>query len=423
MRGDQIETVHFLVDGQVQVRRQRPPFSAELRLSDEPMEQWIRVEGYDADRELVASDELILNQQTGELKVTILEPSGRVPSGETDVVAQVVVPEERTVREVRFKVNDEVVAERDRPPWRAGIEVPPGAAESFAYVTVVAELDDGAVAEATHFLRAPPGMEEVNVDLVELFVSVSDRERQLVRGLSSDQFEVREDGVPQTISKFELVENLPISIGVSIDTSGSMVESLGEARRAALDFLRSIVTHRDRAFALAFANHVDLLMSRTSDVDAIALSMEDLRAVGATSLYDAVITSLYYFRGQRGRRALVLLSDGEDTASVTEYKEVLEYARRSGVVIYTVGLRIGLLAIEHRRKLSQLAEETGGQAFFIDNASELSGAYAQIEQDLRSQYLVAYAPKRPLDGGAFREVEVRVDQQGAKARTIRGYYP
>jgi Ca-activated chloride channel homolog len=425
--GERIQSVRFLVDGQVQFTRGRPPFSAELRLSVYPQEQVIRVEGHDAEGELVAADEVLVNQQRGELRVQITEPPrGGNLTGVVAAAAEVVVPEERQVAKVEFYVNEELVEVREAPPWRVSIEVPQvRSQEDLAYLTVVAELDDGTRAEDVRFLNVPSFMDEVDVDLVELYTTVTDRDNRLVRGLERERFQVLEDGRPQTIAKFELVENLPLTVGIAIDTSGSMIEALGEARRAAVGFLEEIITPRDRSFAVSFADRPVLLMPRTSDVRAVSDALEDLTAVGSTSLHDAVVTSLYYFRGVRGRRALILLSDGEDTASTIAYRDAAEYARRSGVAIFSIGLNIGRLDIDVRRKLNELSQVTGGRSFFIRRAVELQDVYDEIEQELRSQYLIAYNSDRPESGGEgrFREVDVKVRGSGLSARTISGYYP
>jgi VWFA-related protein len=136
-----------------------------------------------------------------------------------------------------------------------------------------------------------------------------------------------------------------------------------------------------------------------------------------------VVTGLYYFRGVRGRRAMVLLSDGDDTASAMAFRDALEYARRSGVTIYSIGLDVGKLQTGVRSKLNDLARETGGRTFFISRAAELVTVYREIEEELRSQYLVAYSSDRTEQDGQFRQVEVKVRGGKLKARTISGYYP
>ncbi len=419
--GERIAKVGFFLDDKVQLTRRRPPFTAELRLSEYPTEQTVRAEGYDEAGEVVASDQVVLNQPQGELRVRILEPlRGRTAHGSVQAKAEVVVPEEKHVTKVEFLVNDQLQATVDRPPWQAQVEVPPG--QDLVYLTVAATLNDGARAEDVRFLVAPDYVEEVAVNLVELYTTVTDKNGQLIRGLEQGEFKVWEDGRPQQIAKFELVEDLPLTLGITIDTSGSMFESLGEAQRAAVGFLENIITPRDRCFALAFADKPALLMERTSDVGAVAEVLNNLVANGSTSLHDAIVTSLYYYRGIRGRRALVLLSDGDDTSSSLEFSESLEYAKRSGVSVFAIGLRIGKTQVGARRKLEKLAEETGGRTFYIKDASELAEVYEDIERELRSQYLVAYNSDEAGKSGQYHEVEIKVRDGKLKARTVRGYY-
>ena len=420
--GNRIEKVAFYLDDQKVLSRRRPPFTAELRLDTYPKEQIVRAEGYDEAGELIAQDEVVLNQPRGELRVRILEPArgNAVVAGQVPIKAEIVVPEEARVDTVEVFLNEDLKATMERPPWETSIEIPPTGA--LTYITVAAQLEDGTRAEDVRFLNAPNYLEEVDVNLVELFTSVNDRGGRLVKGLTQDDFRVWEDGRPQTIAKFELVENLPLTLGITIDTSGSMFENLGEAQRAAVDFLEQIITSRDRCFAVAFSDRPALLMQRTSDVGAVAERIQELTANGSTSLHDAIVTSLYYYRGIRGRRALVLLSDGEDTSSSVGFAEALEYARRSGVAIYSIGLDIGSLDVGVRRKLEKLSAETGGRTFYIRQANELFQVYDEIEEELRSQYLVAYSSDQPGGDGTYREVKVEVKGGKLKARTIRGYY-
>ncbi len=419
--GERIVKVAFFLDESVQLTRRRPPFSAELRLSEFPTEQVVKAEGYDEHGTVVASDEVVLNQPHGELRVRITDPPrGRTAFGSVTAKAEIIIPEETRITKVEFLVNDEPQATVEKPPWEASVAVLPG--QDLVYLTVIAELNDGSRAEDVRFLVAPDHIEEVDVNLVELYTTVTDKNGLLIRGLQREEFQVWEDGRPQEIVKFELVEDLPLTLGVTIDTSGSMFESLGEAQRAAVGFLESIITPRDRCFALAFADKPALLMERTSDVGAVAQVLENLVANGSTSLHDAIVTSLYYYRGVRGRRALVVLSDGEDTSSSLEFAEALEYAKRSGVAVFTIGLRIGKADIGVRRKLEKLAEETGGRTFYIKEATDLASVYKDIERELRSQYLVAYGSDQQGESGEYHEIEIKVQNGKLKARTIRGYY-
>jgi Ca-activated chloride channel family protein len=420
--GEGIKKVAFMVDGVTQLTRRSPPYSAELRLSNFPTEQIVRVEGYDAEGGLLASDEVILNQPRGALAVRIVEPPrGRAASGRIGVRAEVTVPEERRVTGVEFLLNDNVVATLEKPPWSAEIDVP--TVSGIIYLTAVAELDDGSHAEDVRFLNTPEYFDEVEVNLVELYTTVTDRSGQLIRDLSIEEFEVLEDGRKQRLTKFELVDDLPLTIGFAVDTSGSMVSALPEAKQAALTFLRRVMKPKDRAFALGFSDQPYLLMPPTNDISALEETLTGLRSVGWTTLHDAVVTALYYFRGVRGQRALILLSDGDDTASGVPFPDALEYGRRSGVGVYSIGLEVGRLDLGVRKKLARLSEETGGRVFHIAKAEDLGNVYQQIEAELRSQYLLAYTSDRPGGDGQYRKIEVKVRGGKLKARTTRGYYP
>ncbi|HEX6863933.1 MAG TPA: VWA domain-containing protein, partial [Thermoanaerobaculia bacterium] len=418
VNGDRIVKVVFLVDGEPQFSRTRPPYSAEVRLAPAPREQVVKVEGYDAAGELVASDEVMVNQTRGAFRVMITEPAERARIGRrVKVRAEVAVPDENRVELVEIKVNDRTVTTLTAPPWQADVDVPE---DPIVHLTVLAQLDDGRRTETVRFLRAPENLEQVDVNLVELFATVTDG-GNLVRGLAAADFEVLESGKPQAISRFEMVENLPLTLGFVIDTSTSMASSLVEAQRAADGFLRKLKT-KDRAFGVGFSTRPYLAMPPTDDLEAVSQSLEAMRSAGATALYDGVITSLYYFRGFLGQRALILLSDGEDTASNTPWERTLEYAQRSGVAIYAIGLNVPTLSFDVRSQLSSLSEATGGKVYFVDEAEELAEVYGEIERELRSRYYLAYESDRPADEYGYRPVEVKV-KRGGKVRTARGYYP
>lgn len=424
--GERIERVAFSVDGERQLVTNRRPFSAEVRLAKFPKEQVVRAEGYDGEGELVATDEVVVNRPRAGFRVRIVEPPEGTEgvSGTLRAVADVTVPDEKRLEKVEFRVNEELVGTLRRPPWELDVPVP--ADGELAYLSITAELADGTRTEAVRFLNAGPGgfVEELQVPLVEMYVAAQDSGGNLVRGLTADDFRVTEEGVPQTIREFELMDSLPLTVGFVIDTSGSMASALSEAQRAATEFLSRVIRPGDRTFAVAFADVPDLLMPPTTDVDAVAEALNGLRANGWTVLHDAVITALSYFREIEGQQALVLLSDGDDTASTFDFDEVMEYARRSEAAVYTVGLDIPGASLGVRSKLSRLAEQTGGRSFFIGEASELDAVYGEIEEELRSRYLVAYSPDpAPEPGSGFRRVEVEVEKRGVKTRTSRGYYP
>lgn len=420
--GERIQKVTFLVDGKPQLTTSKKPFTAELRLERYPTEQTVRAEGYDAEGKLVVADEVILNQPRGALNVRIVSPSkGTKVSGKIRSRAEVVVPDGRRVKSMDFRINDATVASLTTAPWETEITVPPDG--ELIYLTVVVTLDDGSTAEAVRYLRSPQFVSEVEVNLVELYVTVTDRSGDLVTDLTQGDFDVTESGKKQEIVKFELVQNLPLTVGILLDTSGSMAGSMVATQKAATGFLESVMRPKDRAFAVSFARRPSLVMPPTDDVGAVVNAIEGLQAVGDTALHDALVHTLYYFRGVQGQRALVLLSDGDDNASYITYKDVIEYAKRSGVAIYTIGLNIPVFETGIRSKLGDLAEATGGRTFLTSKPEDLPGIYKLIETELRSRYLVAYNSNDTGAVPGFRPVEVKVKKGGLKARTARGYYP
>ncbi|MGH9379953.1 MAG: VWA domain-containing protein [Thermoanaerobaculia bacterium] len=422
--GSRIEKVVFLVNGQRQLTRTRPPFTAELGLGTYPEEIVVRAEGYDAEGDLVDADEVVLNQPRGTFRVAIREPPRGRPvvmaQGELPVSAEIVVPDGRRVERVEFRINDEIQETLTAPPWEARLTVP--ATAELSYLSVVAVLDDGRQREDVRILNAPVFMEEVDVELVELYTTVTDRSGRPVRGLPESAFRVFEEGREQRIAQFEEVENLPLTLGLAIDVSGSMGTALPVAVDAARGFLDAILTSQDTCFLLSFSDRVRLEMAPTDDPVALERGLSALAPEGWTTLYDAAVAGLYYFRGNRGRRVLVLLTDGEDTASRYDFDQTLEYARKTGVAIYTIGIeQTGpLRRARAQNRLQTLARETGGRFFAIRSANELAAVYQEIEEELRSQYLIAYASDAQGGEERFREVEVQVD--GGEARTIRGYY-
>ena len=185
----------------------------------------------------------------------------------------------------------------------------------------------------------------------------------------------------------------------------------------------SVSTSQDRATLVTFNDHPNLAVKFTNDLPSLASGLAGLKAERGTALYDSVIFSLYYFNGIKGQRALILLSDGKDEHSKFAWEEAIEYARRAGVSIYSIGLGLGGKMGEAKKKLKKLAEETGGRPFFIDNVNELVAIYETIQEELRSRYYLAYQSTNTAEDDEFRTVEVEIAQSGLEAKTLRGYYP
>ena len=298
-------------------------------------------------------------------------------------------------------------------------------AHAITYVRAVAFLEGGASTEDLAFVNAPEFGAEVKVDLVELYTTVVDRRGRPAEGLAREEFTVLEDDAEQEIVRFERVRDLPIHAGILLDTSSSMLEILPEATRAALAFFREVITPKDRAAVITFSERAQLTAPFSSNHEVLAGGLAAATAEGETALWDAVVFGVHYFSGLRGKRALVLLSDGLDTRSKYGFEEALEFARRSGVAFYIIALNTPQREIEARSRVQRLASETGGRVFFLDRAAGMEKIYSEIEEELRSQYLLAYQSAQASDrnGGKYRTIEVKVARPGLEARTIRGYLP
>ena len=416
-----VKAVDFYLNGSKVMTRTKAPYDADLNLGPLPRKQTIRVVAYGPTGRTVGEDEYIVNEGKEIFKVRILTPEkGSKVSGPTKVVAAVAVPEGKALQKMEFYSNEARVATLYQSPYEQTVTIKDS--KSLGYVRVVGTLDDGTVAEDLRYVNAPQFVSEVTVDAVELYTTVSEKGRP-VNYLQASNFKVFEDGAVQKIEGFEYVKNLPLSLGIMIDTSASMLEPLPEAEQAALKFIDFSVGEKDRAFVVSFDNEPYLLSKLTGRRDKLIRSLSGLRAEGSTALYDAIIYGLYQFTGIKGKKALVLLTDGKDTASKFDFDTLVEYVKKSGIAIYAIGLNISGSDLEVKYKLNKIAQVTGGQTFYISSIKGLEGVYRQINEELRSQYLLTYYSSNNQEKERWRKVEVKVEPTNLQARTISGYYP
>lgn len=416
-----ITAVEFYLNNTKIVTKRRPPFEADLDLGELPRKHAIKVIGYGKDGKAVAQDEMILNEGREAFRIRILSPEKGIDlAGATRITVDLAVPETKKLKAVEFWVNENRAAVLYQPPYTQVVDVP--RSKDLGYLRAVAILEDDTSTEDLRYFNAPKYLSEVNVQAVELYTSVFASGRP-VTGLSKEAFTIFEDGVKQTIDGFEVVKNLPITLGVAIDTSGSMEQSLIEAQKAASGFLDSVMTKRDRSFLVSFDTEPQLLTRPTSDKSQLKHAIAGLRAQGSTALWDAIVYGLYQYQGVKGRKSYVILTDGEDRSSKFTYEAALDYARKSGVALYFIGLRIKSFSMDVRSKLNKLAKETGGTVYYIEMASNLSSVYKEIDEELRSQYLLTYLPQTKPEGDKWRKIEVKMTPDNLTARTISGYYP
>ncbi|MDH3743636.1 MAG: VWA domain-containing protein [Acidobacteriota bacterium] len=420
--GSDIERVHFTLDGREVLKKRSPPFSVELDLGSLPRMRTLGAVAYDHDGEEVARDEVELNGGSHRFAIRLIEPRrDKTYTTSLRAGAIVEVPDGKAVERVEFFLNEDLVATLYQEPYSYPIVLPEAA--QVAYVRAVAYQPDGNSTEDLVFVNAPEYLEELDVQFVELYIAVLNRQKRPVDDLAPADFSIFEDGVPQSSLRFEKVANLPIHAGILIDVSASMAENLESAQAAALRFFEHAMTPRDRATLITFNDHPNLIAKFTNDLQELAAGLSGLTAERGTALYDSLIFSLYYFNGIKGQRALIVLSDGRDEHSRFTFENTLEYARRAGVAIYTIGLDRGKRLGDARQKLNRLAAETGGRGFFIKEISELEPIYEEIQRELRSRYYLAYQSSNTDTSGDFRTIEVELARSDLEAKTLRGYYP
>lgn len=422
-----IEKVRFTLDEKDLFTTKRAPFSVDVRLGELPRSQMLRAIAYDAGSNEIASDSHLINGSPHRFDVRIVEPiPGNRYSDSIRLRAQVTVPEGRSLEELQVFRNDDQVATLYEEPFTVPIELPDGSA--LTIVRIVGKLADAegpaALIEDTAIINGPATLEELQVDFVELYTTVDDRDRRPLLELEEGAFQVLEDGVAQEIVRFERVDDTPLIGTILLDVSASMDERLEQSVQAAAAFFQQVVTERDELSIVTFNDRPHLAAPFTRDRFEFAKGLMSLRAERGTALYDSLIFTLYHLNGLPGQRAVLLLSDGVDEHSRYDLDDALEYARRSEAAIYAIGLALPRKSKENPKKvLEQLASETGGRAFFIDDPGQLGAVYDQIALELRSKYFLAYQSSSTAPSDAFRRVEVVIDAKGAKARTIRGYYP
>ncbi len=418
--GNEIDKVRFYLDDKFVLTKNRPPYNVEIDLGSYPDIHTLRVVGFDAGDREVVTDELLVNSGGYRFDVNLVEPrKGKRYARSMRARAEVEVPEGRSLERVELYLNETLVATLYQEPYIHPIILPEN--EIVAYVRAVAYLPDGNSTEDLVFINAPDYLEELEIQFVELYTTVLDKQGRPVEGLSEEQFTVEEDGARQSIARFEKVQNLPIHVGILIDNSASMVGTLGEVRKAALSFFRQAITPKDRAAVITFNNFPNLAVELTNDKSALGSGLAGLVPEGRTALYDSVMFSLYYFTGIKGQRAILVLSDGRDESSRFEFSETLDYARRAGITVYSIGFRLNDAAA--RRKLTELANETGGRSFHIQDITELEPIYSLIQRELRSQYLIAYQSTNTEEDGDFRRVDLKIDRRDLVVKTLSGYYP
>ena len=274
----------------------------------------------------------------------------------------------------------------------------------------------------------PAATLHVNVKLVNVFVNVTDKNGSIVGGLTRDDFRLSEDGRPQSIAVFERQSEMPLNLTLAIDTSGSVYKDRSVEQSAAKHFVHAMLRPQDKMSLLEFATEVQELAPFTNKVSLIDHGLDRLRGGPSTALYDAIYLGSQKLGPLDGRKVLVIVSDGDDTAEDISYADALEQALRNEIMIYSlIDVPIEASAgrdLRGEHALITLAEQTGGKSFYV-NEGGLDKAFSRVSDDLRTQYLLGYYPKNQVPGRNFHRVTVTVPRASASEFNIRnrtGYY-
>lgn len=266
----------------------------------------------------------------------------------------------------------------------------------------------------------------VGVDLVNVLFSVTDRNGRFVPGLGPEDFRVEEDGEPQEIAYFAHENELPLTMALLIDTSPSVEDVFLEEKRTATRFLATTVRSEDLALVIGFDRTVTLFQEFTDNVDMLGRAISSLELGSGTSLYDAVLlASEEKLRNEAGRKAIILISDGEDTTSAVTRTEALIAAHQADAVIYSISNILPRRFQQYEgdiATLERLSEETGGAVYRLRNDSRFEDIFAQISEELRSQYSLAYFSTNSIQDGEYREIEITAVNRDYRVRSRQGYY-
>ncbi|HEY2390815.1 MAG TPA: VWA domain-containing protein [Candidatus Angelobacter sp.] len=287
--------------------------------------------------------------------------------------------------------------------------------------------------------RVPPGSQSqkdestfrVNVRLVNVFTTVTDSRGAPIANLTKDDFQLLEDGVPQTIKVFEKESAIPLSIALAIDTSPSTLRDFKLEVSSARRFVHSILRHEDHLSVFEVTENVDQLTRYTNDMKAIERGIDNLHTGPGTSIYDAIFLCSESLLDREGRKVLVLITDGGDTTSKSDYNNALRRAQQAEAIVYSIivvpveadaGRNLGG---EHA--LIQISKDTGGKYYYAEGEQQLDEAFRKISDELRTQYLLAYYPNRRVSDSPFRRLKVELSKKDpeGKAYQVRhraGYY-
>jgi VWFA-related protein len=434
-----VARVVFSIDGAERAAVTKPPFSATIDFGRVPQAQTIRAVAFDVNGNEIGRSELIVNNAGETFWLRLTEPREGPASGKVHVSAMLRAPAAHRVQRVVVSWNDAERAVITAAPWEADVDVP----AEVGILRAVAQLEDGRTAEDAVLLNGAGFSETSDVPLVELPITIPGGP------VKAEDVVIREGRTQLRVESVTAGADAPLTVGLLIDSSGSMLKKLPDVQEAAIRFLDTTLIANDRAFLITFDSQARLVQTPTSDRDALRQRILNIRPGGNTALHDAMILGLLQFEGIKGRRALIVFSDGADVVSRYRREDVADLARRSNIPIYLivarppVGPRAQIPQVAPRTglptranvvpfasngvwptamdELRRVSNATGGFAHAIGELEDLAAVYDVIETDLRAQTLVVVRTEAGKSANDWRKIEVEV--KGRKGvRAPEGYY-
>ncbi len=372
-----------------------------------------------ASPELPAAPSAVKEQQNAPKKAT---PPADPPESQTTIEAPVAKPDEGTA----------APATPQAPKADAPTEAPAETSSEKSSGSLPAAESSPKASAAK---PAPQPDEETiatirkTVNEVNVVFTVTDKRGRYVKDLKQQDFRILDDNRPaKEIRTFRSETDLPLQVGLLIDASNSVRDRFRFEQEAAIEFLNQIIRHNyDRAFVIGFDNTPEVTQDFTDNSELLSRGVRSLRAGGGTAMYDA----LYFAcrdkllkEGRTGptRRAVILLSDGQDNQSRVTREEAIEMAQRAEVIVYSISTNVSGVKQQGDKVLDRIAEATGGRAFFPFQMTDVANAFAEIQDELRSQYLLAYIPEDFRSDGRYRTIQISAAQKQFRVRARRGYY-
>ncbi|MFY9676930.1 MAG: VWA domain-containing protein, partial [Terriglobales bacterium] len=263
---------------------------------------------------------------------------------------------------------------------------------------------------------------------VRVVFTVTDKHGHYIKDLKQADFKVIDDKKPVEMRSFHSETNLPLEVGLLVDASNSVRDRFKFEQEAAIEFLNGTIRRGyDEAFVVGFDVTPEVVADFTDNTETLSIGVRSLRAGGGTAMFDALYFAcrdklLKHELTHQVRRAIILLSDGEDNQSHVTREEAIEMALRADTIVYTISTNISGMKGAGDKTLERIADATGGRAFFPFQMREVSDAFSSIQEELRSQYAVAYKPENLIADGRYRTIEIQAPGKGFKVRTRKGYY-